>query len=107
MNTNGRIKIKGRSDDMIIRAGMNIYPQEIEAEVKKDTRTKEVLVYGKRDEKRGSMQIAMKISGDFKSEKEVKDMCITLLPSFQVPEIIELVDSLEKNGSGKIIRKRT
>lgn len=106
INAHGRIKIKGRSDDMIIRAGMNIYPQEIEAEVKKDSRTKEVLVYGKYDEKRGSMQVAMKISGDFKSEKEVKDMCITLLPSFQVPEIIEIVDSLEKNGSGKIVRKR-
>ena len=107
INAHGRIKIKGRSDNMIIRAGMNIYPQEIEAELKKDSRTKEVLVYGEYDKKRGSMQIAMKISGDFKSEKEVKDMCITLLPSFQVPEIIELVDSLEKTGSGKIIRKRT
>ena len=42
LNENGRLKIKGRSDDMIIRAGINIYPQEIEAELKKDPRTKEV-----------------------------------------------------------------
>lgn len=105
-NEHGRIKIKGREDDMIIRAGMNIYPQEIEAELRKDPRTKEVLVYGKRDERRGSMQIAMKIAGDFKDARAVKELCISLLPSFQVPEIIEMTDRLEKNGSGKVVRKK-
>lgn len=106
MNKNGRIKIKGRADNMIIRAGMNIYPQEIEAELKKDPRTQEVLVYGKTDKNREITQIALKIVGDFQNSKEVKEMCIKLLPSYQIPEIIDLVNMIEKNASGKIIRNQ-
>ena len=106
LNENGRLKIIGRSDDMIIRAGINIYPQEIEAELKKDPRTKEVLVYGIKKSNRISTLIGMKIAGDFSDEKEVKAMCIKSLPGFQVPDIIEIVGSIEKNGSGKIIRKK-
>ena len=101
----GLLKIKGRSDDLIIRSGMNIYPAEIEAELKKDIRTKDVFVYGINDNKKG-MQIAMKISGDFSKKDEVRDMCINLLPPYQIPSVIELVESIEKNASGKIVRRK-
>lgn len=105
ITSRGWLKIKGRSDDMIIRAGMNIYPAEIEAELRKDSRTKDVLVYEFKDEKKDA-QIAMKISGEFSKTDEVRDMCINLLPSFQIPTIIELVDEIEKNASGKIVRRK-
>ncbi len=99
----GLLKIKGRKDGLIIRAGMNIYPQEIEREVKKDKRVREVVVYGKRD-KYGIMQIKMDIAGEFRGIDEVKKMCIEKLSEYQVPAIIELMDELPKNVSGKIIR---
>ena len=88
---------------MIIKSGMNIYPAEIEGVLKQDARVKEVLVYGYRNEL--GTQIGMKIVGDFSSIDEIKQCCIKLLPSFQVPSSIELVDELAKNGSGKIIRR--
>ncbi len=100
---NGWLHIKGRNDDMIIRAGMNIYPQEIEATLKKDTRTKDVLIYGKQG-KNGDMQICMKISGDFVDVPSIRALCCELLPTFQVPTEIQLVEELPKSGSGKIIR---
>ena len=31
-------------------------------------------------------------------------MCIKLLPTYQVPNSIEIVDEIPKNGSGKKIR---
>lgn len=102
-NERGWLTIKGRSDEMIIRAGMNIYPQEIEAALQKDPRTKEVLAYGVADPKKG-VQIAIDISGDFKDVKDVKQMCINTLLPYQIPTLITLVDELPKNGSGKIIR---
>ena len=37
-------------------------------------------------------------------KKEVKELCIELLPSYQVPNFIEIVDDIPKNGSGKKIR---
>lgn len=45
-NEEGLLRVKGRSDDLIIRAGMNIYPQEIESALKEDPRVREVMAYG-------------------------------------------------------------
>lgn len=100
----GWLKIHGRSDNLIIRAGMNIYPQEIEAEFRKDPRTKDVLVYGEKDPD-GNTKICMDISGDFDNKEDVYNLCKELLASFQLPTIINLMEELPKNGSGKILRK--
>lgn len=105
VNEAGFLKILGRKDNMIIKAGMNIYPQEIEAAIKTDERVKEVLVYGKSNEL-GITDIAMKISGDFEGIDEVKELCLRELPRYQVPAHIELVDEIEKNANGKIVRGR-
>ena len=105
IDTNGFLKIYGRSDDMIIRAGMNIYPQEIEAELKRDSRVKEVLAYGYTD-KNGNTQIGLDICGDFLGTHEVHSLCCEILPRYQIPTEIHIMDSLKKNGSGKIIRRK-
>lgn len=104
IDENGLLYILGRADDMIIRAGMNIYPQEIESELKKDPRTTEVLVYGVSRPK-SPVQIAMKIAGEYQSAEEVREMCTHYLSPYQIPSIVELVDSLPKNGTGKVIRR--
>lgn len=103
INEAGFLKIKGRNDDLIIKSGMNIYPAEIEAVLKKDPRVKEVLVYGYNSPM--GTQIGLKIVGDFTSGDEVKRFCAEFLPAFQVPSKIELLDELPKNGSGKVIRR--
>lgn len=103
INGAGFLKIKGRNDDLIIKSGMNVYPAEIEGALKQDPRVKEVLVYGFRNQL--GTQIGMKIAGDFSSVDEVKKFCLQILPSFQVPSVIELLDELPKNGSGKVIRR--
>lgn len=104
MNDAGFLKIKGRTDDLIIRSGMNIYPAEIEGVIRQNPRVKEVLVYGFRDS--FGTQIGMKIVGSFSSTDEVRQLCIQTLPAFQVPSVIELSDELPKNGSGKVIRRK-
>ena len=105
INDAGFLKIKGRNDDLIIRSGMNIYPAEIENVLKQDPRVKEVLVYGFHNS--FGAQIGMNLVGDFSSAEEVKQLCMKVLPSFHVPTKIELVDELPKNGSGKVIRRRS
>lgn len=100
----GLLKIKGRSDDMIIRAGMNIYPQEVEGIMKTDPRVKDVLVYSYEDPIVG-VGIGMKISGDFSSVGEVKALAKNLLPPYEIPTRIELLPELSRNGFGKIKRK--
>lgn len=102
-NEAGFLKIKGRADDLIIRAGMNIYPAEIEAALKNDPRVREVMAYGRKTG--NDTQIALKISGDFRDTEEVLQLCRKLLPPFQMPLFVELLCELPKNESGKIPRK--
>ena len=103
INSEGLLTVKGRYDDLIIKAGMNIYPQEIENRLKTDRRVKEVLAYGYKDSY-GITLIGLKVCGSFHSVHEVKKMCYQLLPSFQIPSKIEIKEQLEKNISGKIKR---
>lgn len=100
----GLLKIKGRSDDLIIKAGMNIYPQEIESALKLDNRVNDVFVRSYIDDKFGT-QIELNITGDFVDVKEVKELCQTNLCSYQIPARINLLDEILKNSSGKIIRR--
>ena len=104
INEKGFLKIKGRSDDMIIKAGMNIYPQEIECALKTDPRVREVLAYGYLSI--AGTQIGLNVAGDFRSEEEVMSLCREVLPQYQLPRRINLLPELEKNGSGKIKRSR-
>lgn len=104
INERGWLKIKGRADDLIIRSGMNIYPREIEDALRCDSRTSDVLVYALESDKTGT-QIAMKISGSYQSEDEVRKLCVALLPAYEIPSTIQLVKSIPRNGSGKIVRK--
>lgn len=100
----GLLKIKGRADDLIIKAGMNIYPQEVEGALRLDSRVKDVFVRGYSDEKLG-VQIELNITGDFSGVNEVKELCRCSLPAYQIPTRINLMDEIPKNGSGKIIRR--
>ena len=103
MNESGFIKIKCRKDHMIIRAGMNIYPQEIENMLLSDKRTYEVLAYAIPDAMSGQ-KIGIKIVGNYRNKNEVLQLCRELLPPYAVPSVIEIVDELLKNASGKVIR---
>lgn len=103
INDAGLLKIKGRRDELINKAGMNIYPAEIEAALKADPRVKEVLAYG--IESKHGMHIGLKIAGDFNSVSEVKKLCSECLPYFQIPNYIEIFPELPKNASGKIARR--
>ena len=95
----GMLYIKGRADDMIIRAGMNIYPAEIEGALCSDERVDELLVYGYDDGE--TQSIGIRVRGRFGSTDEVARLCAQRLPSYQMPSKIELTDEFEMGVSGK------
>lgn len=104
INDIGLLKIKGRADEMIIRAGMNIYPQEIENALKKDVRVREVLVKGEKESGMGT-KIVLTIAGQFQDSNEVRELCKAVLPAYQIPQKIILLDELPKTVSGKVLRR--
>lgn len=101
----GMLVIKGRADDLIIKAGMNIYPQEIENALKEDSRVREIWVRGEHDNKYGT-QIVASVVGDFNNIDQVKKLCVQQLPSYEIPNKIYLVTELPKNEFGKMYRRK-
>lgn len=101
----GLLYIKCRKDNMIIRAGMNIYPQDIENALKTDDRVSEVIAYGEKNKNIGE-KIILEVVGKDLSAAEVFQICRAKLPSFQYPDSIKIVSKLEHTASGKLVRKR-
>lgn len=97
--------IKGRRDDLIIRAGMNIYPQEIENALQADERIREALAYGGKGTVGQHLHLTVVPEGALK-KSEVLSICRERLPSYQIPDEVELAESLPRNGSGKLLRPR-
>ena len=95
----GYIHIKGRKDDMIIRAGMNIYPKEIENVLSLDSRVEDVKVYGYFDGE--TQQLGVKIQGRFATTEEVISLCRSTLPSYQIPTRVEILAEIKRTSSGK------
>ena len=104
-DSNGYLYIHGRRDDMIIRGGMNIYPQEIENAVKQDSRILDVMAWGTRDERVGQKIHIMAVAPEI-TENELLQICRERLPGYQLPDHAQLVSDLPKSGSGKLLRPR-
>lgn len=102
IDESGRIYIKCRRDNMIIRAGMNIYPQEIENALKMNSDIIDVMAYGLKDNvvsEKICIEVVTKLS-----KSEIYNICKNVLPGYELPDIIEIVDEIPKNASGKVIR---
>ena len=98
----GRVYIKCRRDNMIIRSGMNIYPQEIENALKQDERISDVLAFGVKNDT-VSEKIHIKVVTTL-SKSDVFEVCKNCLAAYELPDVINIVDEIPKNASGKVIR---
>lgn len=103
---NGLLYICSREDDLIIKAGMNIYPQEIENAVRQIGIVDDVVVYGIKNDSGQSIGINIALK-NFITKKEILTLFSEILPSYQMPDTLNIVNDIEKNASGKAIRPRT
>ena len=108
MDDEGFLYIIGRKDHMMIRAGVNIYPQEIENSLLKDERIKEIMVWGEPDAGSGQRICAAVVAQDGfgLTVKDFMDICRALLENYKWPDEVMLIDALPRNASGKVVRGR-
>lgn len=97
----GLLNIKGRKDNMIIRAGLNIYPLDIENRILKDERVNLCRVYSYKDSF-DITQIGLNISGKFNDIEDVRNLCKEILYSYEMPRKITIIDKTNLNEFGKI-----
>ena len=84
---------------------MNIYPQEIENALKENENISDVLAYGVKNDT-VSEKIHIKVVSSL-SKAKIFNICKQKLLSYELPDVIEIVDEIPKNASGKVIRSVT
>lgn len=103
----GYLYICGRTKEMIIRGGQNIYPREIETVITKMEGVIEAAVVGIPDELMGERVkafVALR-PGVECTEEDVKQFCSQHLASYKLPRLVEFVDLLPRNSTGKVLKR--
>lgn len=109
MDEHGFLRIVGRSKDMIIRGGENIYPSEIEAFLSTHPSIEEIHVFGIPDDYLGEQVAAwikLKSGANLLEHKDIEDFCKGNIAHFKIPKIIKIVDGFPTTVTGKIQKYR-
>lgn len=104
LDNEGFLVLSGRIKDIIIRAGENIAPSEIEHEMMKLPEIAEVKVMGANDHILGESVQACVVpaKGANFDEKEVKKALSKVISTIKIPENIFIYDTFPLNENGKL-----
>ncbi|MER6373385.1 class I adenylate-forming enzyme family protein [Streptomyces mirabilis] len=104
LDAEGYLTLVGRSKDMIIRGGENIYPKEIEDVLASDPSVLEAAVIGVPDEKWGEVVVAyvQPRPGSTVDPAALEALCARSLTGFKRPASYVVVEAIPKNAVGKI-----
>lgn len=104
----GYIAIRGREKDLIIVAGENVSPGEIEDAVASHPDVFEAAVMGEPDESRGEVPVAYVVlrDGARATSREILDHCRRRLAGFKVPRRLVLRPELPHGPTGKILKRK-
>lgn len=103
----GFITVRGRTDDMFVSGGENIFPQPVEEVLEKHRKVRDALVVGMSDEKWGQVAVAYIVpAGQVPGAEELDKHCLEDpdLARYKRPRYYQFVDSLPYTPTGKKLR---
>lgn len=109
LDENGCLILRGRSKEIISVMGMKFFPQEVETVLASHPDVAGVSVFARRHSRLGEAAHASVVpkrglkEGDL--EARLRQYCRQHLASYKVPERIELVQSLPRTASGKVLHR--
>ena len=103
----GRLFVEGRSDDMIVSGGENVFPAEIEEALTAHEKIADAAVVGIDDKDFGQRLKAFVVTrkGAKLSEDDVKEHVKRSLARYKVPRDVEFVEELPRNTTGKVLKR--
>lgn len=103
----GYFFITERKKDLIIKAGENIAPREIEEAICLHPKVQEAAVVGIKDRIYGEEIKAYVVlkPNEKSTDEEIINHCLKYLARFKVPREIAFIDALPKNLVGKVLKK--
>jgi malonyl-CoA/methylmalonyl-CoA synthetase len=103
-DADGYLSIVGRSKDLVISGGYNVYPKEIELLLDELPGVEESAVIGVPHPDFGEAVVAVIVphQGTKLSEREVIDHVRGKLAGYKVPKRVHMVEDLPRNAMGKV-----
>lgn len=102
----GNYRIVGRSKELIIRGGENIYPPEVEEFLCHHPAIAEVAVVGLPDHVYGEVVSAWVVAkpGASLTADEIREFCKGQIAHFKIPRYVEIVEQLPRTVTGKVTK---
>ncbi len=100
----GRLRIVGRVKDMFIVGGFNAYPAEIENALVRHPAVQQAAVIGVPDQRLGEVGMAFVVVSDDVSGDDIIGWCRNEMANYKVPRVVEIVDALPVNATGKVVK---
>lgn len=102
----GYIFLRGRSNDTLIRGGINIYPSEIEDTLMQLPKLRECCVFGIADGDLGERLACAWAGADDLTSEELELFCRTALAPYKIPGVWLRLAELPRNSAGKVVKDR-
>lgn len=103
-DADGFLFFRGRTDDMFICGGENIYPKEVENLLMQHAEVVQACVVPLEHETKGEAPVAMVVlkQGAHVTEAALKRFCLDRAPAVTHPRRIAIVEELPVHGPGKV-----
>jgi acyl-CoA synthetase (AMP-forming)/AMP-acid ligase II len=106
-DSQGRLFVDGRDDEMIVSGGENVFPREVEDLLSDHTDIEEAAVVGVADEQFGQRLKAFVVlrDGAQLSEEAIKEYVKANLARYKAPREVVFLDQLPRNATGKVLKR--
>jgi len=100
----GYLRIVGRSKDLIITGGYNVYPREVEEVLGQHPAVAEAAVAGEPSAEWGETVVAFVVARDAVAGEELLAWCADRLAPYKRPRAVRFLDALPRNALGKVVK---
>ena len=107
IDEDGYLRIVGRSKETILRGGYQIFPREVEDQLRAHPAVDDVCVIGVPHEILGELVCAciVPVEGAVITGSEIVDFARDTVADYKVPDLVRFFDAFPMTGSGKVKRR--
>ena len=105
LESDGRLTLIGRSKELIITGGYNVYPGEVEAALNAHPAVREACAFGLPDEVWGErLEAAVAVDARFIDHDAIRAFVRDAIGPVRTPKRLHLMSALPRNPVGKVVR---
>jgi malonyl-CoA/methylmalonyl-CoA synthetase len=104
LDEDGYLRIVGRSKELIISGGYNVYPREVEEVLRAHPHVADVAVAGLPSAEWGETVGAWIVPDGEIDLQELREFAAARLAGYKRPRIIQLIEELPRNALGKVLK---